>query len=306
MNPLLQMLNPAGTVTLASIIIISYILGLLHGITPDEHTWPITFSYAVGKYSTRGGMIAGFLFSLGFTIQRSLLTTLGYIGLAKIYRIYNLDGPIYIAVGIVMFIAGSYVLHGRYIHFHLIPTKRHVKRAERLEISQDVPLRMTIVHGLIAGFGFGAYASIITFILAPEVPSIFYAPLPGLFFGIGTMTMQILIGAIFGSIMKKMGYDESQIKYVGLKTAGNTLYYGGLAFAAIGALVVLLPSIEAFAISTGNPIPNLNAINIGFILVVFVVGIIGIGSMLKSYRDMKKSTTNNRSLKLGPSLVEEG
>jgi len=41
---------------------------MLHGITPDEHTWPITFSYAVGEYSTRGGMKAGFLFSLGFTI----------------------------------------------------------------------------------------------------------------------------------------------------------------------------------------------------------------------------------------------
>ncbi|MDP8003061.1 MAG: hypothetical protein ACP5M8_06320 [Caldisphaera sp.] len=292
MNLLEYILNPSGTLTLGAIIAISYILGTLHGITPDEHTWPITFSYAVGKYSTKGGLLAGLLFSLGFTIQRAFLTTLGYIGLARIYQVYNLDGPVYIIVGIVMFIAGSYVMHGKYLHVHLIPTHRHTEKAERIEPKKDVPLKMTVVHGLIAGFGFGAYATIITFILAPKVPSIIYAPLPGLFFGLGTMTMQIIIGAFFGGLMKKMGYNESQIKYVGLKTAGNTLYYGGLAFSIIGALILALPSIDNLAISTGNPIPNLSAIDIGFILVVFVVGAIGIGSLVKTVMDLRKGKFN--------------
>jgi len=86
MNWLQLLLNPPSGLHLGEILLISFILGILHGATPDEHTWPITFSYAVGKYSTRGGMKTGFLFSLGFTAQRALLTTLGYLGLAQIYN----------------------------------------------------------------------------------------------------------------------------------------------------------------------------------------------------------------------------
>jgi hypothetical protein len=136
---------------------------MLHGITPDEHTWPITFSYAVGEYSTRGGIKAGFLFSLGFTIQRALLTTLGFIGLAYFYIKYNLDGPVYFIVGLVMAIAGSYILRGMYIHIPfdvlLGGHKHHTNEARRVPLHEthprEVPIKMTIVHGLIAGFGFG-------------------------------------------------------------------------------------------------------------------------------------------------------
>lgn len=83
------LLHPPNQLPVVEILIVSLFLGMLHGITPDEHTWPITFSYAVGEYSTKGGMKAGFLFSLGFTIQRAFLTTLGYIGLAYFYMKYN-------------------------------------------------------------------------------------------------------------------------------------------------------------------------------------------------------------------------
>jgi hypothetical protein len=287
------LLNPPAGLSLGMIILISYVLGLLHGATPDEHTWPITFSYAVGSYSTRRGMKAGFLFSLGFTLQRALLTTLGFLGLAYFYQKYNLDGPVYIVVGIVMAIAGSYVLKGKYVHLEfdrLLGSRTHSKEAERRSIYdqlKDVPLRMTIVHGLIAGFGFGAYATIITFILAPRVGSILYAPLPGVMFGLGTMTMQIIFGALFANIARLKGLGEGDIKKLGAATAGRTLYYGGIAFVLIGALVAAIPAIDSFAISTGNPIPNLNAIDIGLLLVLIVVGGIGIASIIKSYRDIR-------------------
>jgi hypothetical protein len=79
-------LNPPTGLTLTEIIVISFLLGMMHGATPDEHTWPITFSYAIGKYSTKSGMKAGLLFSLGFTAQRAFLTTLGFLGLAAFYQ----------------------------------------------------------------------------------------------------------------------------------------------------------------------------------------------------------------------------
>jgi hypothetical protein len=102
------------------------------------------------------------------------------------------------------------------------------------------------------------------------------------------MTMKIILGAFFGGVMRKMGYSENDIKFVGSKTAGSTLYYGGIAFSLIGLLIIFMPSIDDFAISTGLSIPNLNAIDIGFILVIFVVGAIGIGSLVKTIYDLKK------------------
>jgi ABC-type nickel/cobalt efflux system permease component RcnA len=296
-----SILNPqAAGLTLFSILVISFILGLLHGATPDEHTWPITFSYAIGSYSTKKGMRAGFVFSAGFTAQRALLTTLGFLGLAAIYKRYDLNGPVYVLVGIAMFVAGIYILNKRkYIHlpFDALLSSRkhhthHTGEASRLSMDEgelkEVNMKMAAAHGLIAGFGFGAYATIITFILAPNVPGLIYAPLPGLFFGLGTMLMQIIFGAVFANLAKLKKMSEKQISYIGRKTAGRTLYYGGAAFAVIGILVVAFPYIDKIAVSTGNPIPNLDSIGVSTILVMFVVGIIGIGSLIKGIREISK------------------
>ena len=297
MISLSTLLNPPKGLPLLDILLISLILGMLHGATPDEHTWPITFSYAIGKYSTKGGMKAGFLFSLGFTIQRAFLTTLGFIGLAEIYQKYNLDGPVYLVVGVVMGVAGAYILRGRYLHLpidKLLKSEHHSEKTGGVEL-HDVPLKMTVVHGLIAGFGFGAYASIITFVLAPQVPSVFYAPLPGVFFGIGTMIMQILFGALFGNILRAKKLSVAEISYIARKTAGRVLYYGGIIFVIAGLLIIVFPIIDNFAIPTGNPIPNLNAIDIGFLLVILVVGLIGISSIIYGIREASKISKNDKA-----------
>lgn len=47
--------NPSGHLSVLTILITAILLEMVHGITPDEHTWPITFSYSVGSYSSRGG-----------------------------------------------------------------------------------------------------------------------------------------------------------------------------------------------------------------------------------------------------------
>ncbi len=290
------LLNPPEGLTISMILLISFILGLLHGATPDEHTWPITFSYSVGSYSTKGGMKSGLVFSLGFTAQRALLTTLGYLGLAAVYRAYDLNGPVYVIVGILMLLVGSYVLKGKYLHlpidFFLGGRGHHTELAERVAPEtahfKSVSLKMASVHGLVAGFGFGAYATIITFILSPQVPSLVYAPLPGIFFGLGTTVMQMIFGAIFASFAKLRKLTETDLCYLGRFTAGRTLYYGGLLFALVGLFVTFLPSIESLAISTGNPIPNLDAVGVATVLVLVVVGVIGAGSMVKGIRTLNE------------------
>jgi ABC-type nickel/cobalt efflux system permease component RcnA len=298
-------LNPPQGLTLAMILSISFILGLFHGATPDEHTWPITFSYSIGSYSTKGGIKAGFAFSAGFTAQRALLTTLGFLGLAAIYRTYNLDGPIYVFVGVAMFVAGSYVLKGRYLHLPFDSLMHsfvhgwnghapwewghHTASAERLPPHMhDVSMRMATVHGLIAGFGFGAYATIITFVLSPQVPGLIYAPLPGLFFGLGTMAMQVIFGAVFARFARVKKLTEDDICYLGKYTAGRTLYYGGILFAIVGLFIAFFPTLENVAISTGNPIPNLDSVGVATGLVLAVVGVIGIGSLTKGMGALKR------------------
>ncbi|MDE1762191.1 MAG: hypothetical protein KGH59_05080 [Candidatus Micrarchaeota archaeon] len=288
-------LNPQGGHSVLTIMLIALILGILHGATPDEHTWPITFSYAVGSYSTKKGMKAGLAFSGGFTLQRALLTTLGFLGLATIYRQYDLNGPVYVVVGIAMAIAGAYILR-RKIYLHLPfdvllhGGSHHTEKAERLPLHEtkmrDAPLSMATVHGLIAGFGFGAYATIITFILAPQVPSIWYAPLVGMFFGIGTTIMQIILGGIFASITRIKKLSEQKVSYIARKTAGRTLYYGGFMFSLIGIATILFPGLASAGIVTGSQIPNLDSIGIATLLVVLIVGGIGIGSLLLGFREM--------------------
>ena len=53
--PIAPLIPPGQTVDLMTALL----LGLVHGITPAEHTWPITFSYAVGGYSTWRGTRRG-------------------------------------------------------------------------------------------------------------------------------------------------------------------------------------------------------------------------------------------------------
>src|SRR2546426_63303 len=53
-------------------------LGMLHGVIPDEHTWPITFSYSVGSATGRGGMLSGGFFA-GFGVDTGLFTTFIYL-----------------------------------------------------------------------------------------------------------------------------------------------------------------------------------------------------------------------------------
>ena len=288
-----SILNPKAGLAVPVIIAIALILGMLHGITPDEHTWPITFSYAIGSYSTQKGMKAGLTFSAGFTLQRAILTTLGFMGLASVYTKYNLDGPVYIIVGIAMAIAGMYILNKKqYLHIHLDSifnkVKGHSRYAEVQDRPRDVPLKLAALHGFIAGFGFGAYATIITFVLAPQMPSIWYAPLPGLFFGIGTMMMQIVEGGLFANFARAKKLKEEELVYVGRKTAGRTLYYGGILFSVIGLLIVFFPYIDSVAVSTGNPIPNLDSIGVATVLVLVVVGVVGIGSLIKGIREVSK------------------
>lgn len=279
---IINLWNPGHITGWSTIIIVSLLLGMLHGITPDEHTWPITFSYAIGSYSSKKGLMSGIIFSLAFTIQRALASELAYLGLSYIYTFKSLNNFVYIVVGILMAVAGLMIMGKKTIlHFELPFFKQH-KIADLNKKQSEVWLNdprpwMPAVHGFVAGLGFGAFAIIIYTLLAPATHSAVLAWIPGALFGVGTMIMQAMAGATFGFIAVRRGLNQTAIRQIALKTAANTLTYGGIAFIMAGSITLLFPSIDTVGIKTGIHIHNLHVLGLPFLLVIFSV--VGVGAM---------------------------
>ena len=246
----------------------SFLFGLLHGILPDEHTWPITFSYAIGGGSGKEGMKAGLYFSLAFTVQRTIISELAYLALAPF--VFTINRYIYLLVGIVMFAAGVIVLKKNvYPHLHVLghhhEDAKHMEKNLKLlstnceECEPETtapPIKWTLIHGFVAGFGFGGFALFVNTVAAPAMPGAWFGFLPGLFFGIGTMIMLIIVGALFGMSLKWVhSLTENDIKKIGAETGGRTLFFGGILFMIAGVLTVLgidikLPFVSDYTLVT--------------------------------------------------------
>ncbi len=283
------------------ILAVSFLLGVLHGITPDEHTWPITVSYAIGAASGRQGMKAGLLFSAAFAAQRAIASELAFLALAPVLASGALNAWIDLLVGVVMAASGLYILRlGRELHLtewlerllHRVVRVGQDDGTDGMPSAEDrpIPVRMTLVHGFIAGWGTGAFAVIIYTVLAPAMPSAALAFLPGLLFGVGTMLVQALAGAALGAWMRSRHLGAAAMNYVSRAVAGNTLLYGGLLFAAWGLVSLLLPRVaDAFdaGLPTGIGIPNLDRVNAGLVLVAVIVAVIAAGSFVRAVRRVR-------------------
>lgn len=232
-----------------SAVFYSFVFGLLHGVLPDEHTWPITFSYAIGGATGRAGMKAGFYFSAAFTVQRMALSELAYLALAPFLLSPAVNGVVYAVVGVVMSAAGAVLIRrNRYLHLHLIHYPQAVEESiERTahalmepRAAEAPPARWTIVHGLIAGFGFGGFSLFINTVAAPAMPGPWLGFVPGLLFGLGTMTTLVIISALLGaSLRRARSLSETDIKRLGAQTGGRTLFFGGILFTLAGAATLL-------------------------------------------------------------------
>ncbi|BAB60395.1 TVG1290876 [Thermoplasma volcanium GSS1] len=298
-------------------IVISYLLGIVHGITPDEHTWPITFSYAVGNYSTKGGAKAGLVFSAGFTVERALMSEIAALALASFMFYTYFNSIVYVIVGAVMALSGFYIANKlKYPHIHIIEESlyrifgihKHNKEREKLELEhmenpvmvnedgvyRPVPTKLAFVHGLIAGFGFGAFALIIYFVIAPNMP-IYLGFLPGLMFGLGTMTMQVLAGTLFGLwLSKKKDLTVNGIAFVARGISHFVLSYGGITFVIAGIVTLIFPQLWNYQIITGIKIHNLDALGLPFFLVVLSVLVIGyLGYKINLNKAVKMEMTNS-------------
>ena len=312
--------NPVNITSIYAIFITSFLLGIVHGFTPDEHTWPITFSYSVGSYSTKGGFKTGLLFSLAFTMQRAIASELAYFALGKILTEPHVIPIVYMFVGIIMSFAGAYIIGvGKNLEFFegiegtimklFYPEKKlklhpHGNNNNALDQSKlndnkkrlislkPVPVYLVLLHGFIAGWGTGAFAIIIYTALVPQMPNAYVGFMPGLLFGFGTMTTQIIIGAFIGNFMQKMNLSEHGIQFIAKKTSGLTLFWGGLSFILASILEIIFPQLIKIGIITPIKVHNLHNLGIGFFLVIFIIFIIMVVSFINSFKYVKQHAEN--------------
>lgn len=267
-------------------LVTAFFLGMIHGVTPDEHTWPITFNYAIGSYSIRGGLRAGLLFSLTFTVQRALASELAYFAMADFLKGSQWNFGVYVLVGLVMLGSGLYILRsGRIPHlFHSHALENGARPAE----PGPLPSYMPLVHGFLAGWGTGAFALIVYTVLAPATHSAYLAFLPGLLFGLGTTVTQMLLGSLFGGWMARRRLDDRARVYVARKMAGRTLAGGGVCFAIAGILGLWDPRLMGASLRTGVHIHNLAHLGIGFLLVLLLLAPIAGFAFWKSVREARR------------------
>jgi sulfite exporter TauE/SafE len=269
--------SPRHGLSVGVALLTAFLLGMVHGITPDEHTWPITFSYAVGSFSARKGMRSALSFSLSFTAQRALLSELAFLGLLAVRDNPTWNAAIYVVVGVVMVAAAFYVLRFRCsLHLHLWPPSiggcRRPQHADTTEWAGRTPTpAMAAVHGFIAGWGMGAFALIMMTVLAPAMPSAALGWAPGAAFGLGTTAVLAGAGAVIGALIRRQRLPRHLAERVAQEGAGWTLLAGGVLFTLAGTAGLIAPSVMTAGISTGLRVHNLDQLNIGTLLVLLVL-----------------------------------
>lgn len=260
-------------------LLTAFLLGIVHGITPDEHTWPITFAYAVGAYSTWRGMRAGLLFSAAFTLQRALASELAWAGLSHVFQLRGFAIGVDLVVGAVMILSARFIAAGRTAP-HL-----HIGRAMPAEQSlQDPRWWLPALHGFIAGWGFGAFAAILYGVMAPAMPNAWLGFAPGLAFGLGTMVTQVAIGGLVGAWAARARLTPDNLRQIALTSAARTLKWGGAGLMLVGVLAILTPQGAEVHWVTGLHIHNLHTIDLPMILLITAIFVVGLGGFLRDAR----------------------
>ncbi len=268
--------------SIALVVPTAFLLGMVHGITPDEHTWPITFSYSVGSYSARGGRRAGFLFSAAFTLQRAIAAELAFLALSRFELSSRWGYDVYLVVGAVMVASGLYVLRrGRALRVGRDPGAGN-------ERPRALPWAMPLVHGFIAGWGVGAFAVIVYSVLAPAMGSAWVGWVPGALFGLGTMATQVLFGLAVGAWMARRHLPPEALAAVARTTSGRILVGGGGGFVVAGLAGLAIPgTLDRLAITTPLHVHNLHHLGVGFVLAVVVLFAVALWAFRKSLHEAK-------------------
>ncbi len=182
------------------------IVGVIHGLKPDEHTWPITVTYGLMQRNVRGGVIAAVsVFAGALTLVWTLMSAL--IGeLMGLLNTSVLDPYVDIIVGLTM-IGGvaAYLVFGRHGDYHDVKTADY---------------KLIWIHGLAAAFGGDFFIVLILTIAIVPMIMTGLSFLVGFMFGFGSWLAQaIIVLAIYKGVVKSIG-DWSVVAEAGRVALG--------------------------------------------------------------------------------------
>lgn len=273
--------------TILYLLIGCFGLGMLHGVIPDEHTWPITFSYSVGSATGKGGMKAASFFSIAFTIQRAMMSQIIYFAVAMfLVSSDKLNAPVYVVVGLAMTIAGYLILKNRVPHVHPFLGVSQKDLAKHMHESDDtdhmpVPLHWAMIHGFISGFGVDT-GILSTFVYLVTLPAIAKAGiweigwLPGALFGVGTFAVLMVIGLVFGGALQiGQKYGADRMRVFGRLVGARVLFLGGMIFIAFG---------PAYYFGLSNMVP----FDFGTFIVLVVMIVVAVPIMVFTWKEVVK------------------
>ncbi|MGC8848596.1 MAG: hypothetical protein ACP5QE_07125 [Conexivisphaera sp.] len=198
------------------------IVGVVHGLKPDEHTWPITVSYGLMQRNARGVLAAISVFAGALTLVWTLMSALmgQLMGLLDI----SILGPyVDVIVGATMIGVAAYLVFGD-----------HDKSPEE---KGTADYRLIWIHGLAAAFGGDFFiVLILTAALVPAIsPGLSF--LIGFMFGAGSWVAQtVIVMAIYRGIIRSVG-DWSVMASAGRMALGIL----GLFMIGLGIYSFLVP-----------------------------------------------------------------
>ncbi|WP_054858057.1 hypothetical protein [Vulcanisaeta sp. JCM 16159] len=166
------------------------IVGVIHGLKPDEHTWPITVSYGLMQRSVRGVIAAVSVFAGALTLVWTLMSAL--VGeLMGLLNTSVLDPYVDIIVGLTMIGVAAYLVFGKHGDHHDVKTADY---------------RLIWIHGLAAAFGGDFFIVLILTIAIVPMITAGLSFLVGFMFGFGSWLAQtIIVLAIYKGVVKSVG-----------------------------------------------------------------------------------------------------
>ncbi len=198
------------------------IVGVIHGLKPDEHTWPITVSYGLMQSRVRGVIAAVSVFAGALTLVWTLMSAL----VGEVMSLFNtsiLDPYVDIIVGLTMIGVAAYLVFGRHDGGHGVKTADY---------------RLIWIHGLAAAFGGDFFIVLILTVAITPMIMTGLSFLVGFMFGFGSWLSQtIIVLAIYKGVVKGVG-DWSVVAEAGRIALGIL----GLFMIGLGIYSFFIPS----------------------------------------------------------------
>ena len=235
-------------------------LGIVHGLIPDEHTWPITIPYALGQENTKKAVFSTIIFTGALTLVWSILTTIvsimGNIFLSESYNpyVFIIAGLTMLGVALFVFLPRLNIIMCARVNnesysksfIHRFVTKlgcRHVHGDLGFtQVKMAPPYKAIWIHGLVAAFGTG-FLLVIIYTTALTFPA-YLGFIPGLFFGLGTMVSLSFIGYLVRKGAELGAKTQEQLERRAMKLG----YIGLYLLLAMGIFMISLGVLALFGI----------------------------------------------------------